>query len=169
MWQKELLPVMMTGNLDMNNKRIYNLAQPDSDNQPATKIWSENKFVKKSSGVMARTLNMSNNKIIHLPAPTADKEPVTKSYANNKFLPLAGGTFTVHIILSNALLISQYQAISRNTGNAFFVQIINPYVYTRFNMVNNKIINVGDPTNATDGVNLRTLNKHFMKPSEHAN
>ena len=28
----------MTGNLDMNNNRIYNVAQPDGDNQPATKM-----------------------------------------------------------------------------------------------------------------------------------
>ena len=54
---------LMTGNLDMNSKRIYNVAQPDGDNQPATKIWSENKFLDKSSGVMAGPLNMSNNKI----------------------------------------------------------------------------------------------------------
>ena len=44
---------LMTGNLDMNNKRIYNVAQPDGDNQPATKVWSEHKFLDKSSGVMA--------------------------------------------------------------------------------------------------------------------
>ena len=36
---------LMTGNLDMNSKRINNVAQPDGDNQPATKIWSENKFL----------------------------------------------------------------------------------------------------------------------------
>ena len=51
---------LMTGNLNMNNNRIYNVAQP------ATKIWSENKFLDKSSGVMAGPLNMSNNKITHL-------------------------------------------------------------------------------------------------------
>ena len=33
---------LMTGNLDMNSNRIYNVAQLNSDNQPATKIWSEN-------------------------------------------------------------------------------------------------------------------------------
>ena len=44
---------LMTGNLDMNNKRIYNVAQPNGDNQPATKVSSENKFLDKSSGVMA--------------------------------------------------------------------------------------------------------------------
>ena len=51
----------------------------------------------------------------------------------------------------------------------FFVKIINPYVHTRFNMVNNKIIKLGDPTDSTDGVNLRTLNKHSIKPSDHTN
>ena len=29
---------LMTGNLDMNSSRIYNVAQPDGDNQRATKI-----------------------------------------------------------------------------------------------------------------------------------
>ena len=51
---------LMTGNLDMNSKRIYNVVQPNGDNQPATKIWSENKFLDKSSGVMAGSLNRSN-------------------------------------------------------------------------------------------------------------
>ena len=47
---------LMTGNLDMNNKRIYNVAQPNGDNQPATKVSSENKFLDKSSGVMAGSI-----------------------------------------------------------------------------------------------------------------
>ena len=33
---------------DMNNKRIYNLAQPNGDNQPANKIYSDNKFLSKT-------------------------------------------------------------------------------------------------------------------------
>ena len=36
---------LMTGNLDMNSKRIYNVAQPDGDIQAATKVWSENKVM----------------------------------------------------------------------------------------------------------------------------
>ena len=114
---------LMTGNLDMNSNRIYNVAQPDGDNQPATKIWSENKFLDKSSGVMAGPLNMSNNN----------------------------------------------QAIRRSTGNAFFVQITNPYVYHQFNMVKNKIINLGDPTDATDAVNKQYLEKSHVKPSHYNN
>ena len=76
---------------------------------------------------------------------------------------------TNKINLPNHVPASQDQAISRNTGNAFFVQIINPYVHTRFNMSNNEIINLRDPTDATDGVNLKTLNKHNIKPSDHTN
>ena len=86
-------------------------------------------------------------------------------------MKLSGGTVTGHIILANHVLASQDQAnaISRNTGNTFFVQIINPYVYTRFNTSNNKVINLGHPTDSTDGVNLRTLNKHNIKPCDHTN
>ena len=154
--------------LSLSN-RIYNVAQPNGDNQPATKIWSENKFLDKSSGVMAGPLNMSNNKITHLAKPTDDKDGVNKKYIDDNYLKLSASTVTGHIILKEAILTSQYQAISRNTGNAFFVQITNPYVYHQFNMVNNRIYNLADPTDATDGVNLRTLNKYSIKPSDHTN
>ena len=244
---------LMTGNLDMNSKRIYNVAQPNGDNQPATKIWSENKFLDKSSGVMTGPLNMSNNKITHLATATANGDAVdfeffnkysipgsrirhyqfqvnntnllgvvqsgyeysseaatlgwsknkflqrtginsmtgdlkmgnnkitnladptdttdgvNKKYIDDNYLKLSGGTMTGHIILNNAVLTSQYQAISRSTGNAFFVQITNPYVYHQFNMVKNKIINLGDPTDATDAVNKQYLEKSHVKPSHYNN
>ena len=35
----------MQGNLDMNNNRIYNLAQPNGNNQPATKIYTDTNFL----------------------------------------------------------------------------------------------------------------------------
>ena len=87
----------MTGNLDMNDNRIYNLAQPNGDNQPATKIWSENKFLDKSSGVMAGLLNMSNNKITHLAPATQDGDATNKKYIDDNYLKLSGGTMTGHI------------------------------------------------------------------------
>jgi len=142
---------LMTGNLDMNNKRIHSVAQPDGDNQPATKIWSENKFLDKSSGVMAGSLNMSNNKITHLAKPTDDKDATNKKCIDDNYLKLSGGTMSGNIILNSTLLFSQYQALSRTTGNAFFVQITNPYVYSRFN--NNK----------------QYLEKSHVKPSHYNN
>ena len=77
---------LMTGNLDMNNNRIYNVAQPNGDNQPVTKIWSENKFLDKSSGVMAGSLNTSNNKITHLATATANGDAVDFEFFN-KYTP----------------------------------------------------------------------------------
>ena len=160
---------LMTGNLDMNNKRIYNVAQPSGDNEPATKIWSQNKFLDKSSGVMAGPLNMSNNKITNLAKPTNDTDGANKKYIDDNCLKLSGGTVTGHIILSNTVLTSQYQALSRTTGNAFFVEITNPYVYHQFNMVKNKIINLGDPTDATDAINKQYLEKSSVKSSHYNN
>ena len=36
-------------------------------------------------------------------------------------------------------------------------------------MANNKLTNLADPTNTTDGVNLQTINKYNRKPSDHTN
>ena len=88
---------------------------------------------------------------------------------DDNYLKLSGGTVTGHIILNNAILTSQYQAISRNTGNAFFVQITNPYVYHQFNMVNNRIYNLADPTDATDAINKQYLEKSHVKSSHYNN
>ena len=76
---------LMTGNLDMNRNRIYNVAQPDGDSQPATKICSENKFLDKSSGVMAGP-NMSNNKITHLANPTDDKDAISRVFGDGRYV-----------------------------------------------------------------------------------
>ena len=61
------------------------------------------------------------------------------------------------------------EALNVTTATDYFVQVHNPYAYTRFNMTNHKIINLPDPTDATDGVNLKTLKKHIIKPSDHTN
>ena len=87
--------------LDMNSNRIYNVAQPDGDNQPATKVWSENKFLDKSSGVMAGPLNMSNNKIIHLANPTADKDAVSRIYGDGRYVKKGGDTMTGNLALGD--------------------------------------------------------------------
>ena len=76
---------LMTDNFNMNNNRTYNLAQPNGNDQPTTKIWSENKFLDKSSGVMAGPLNMSNNNITHLANPTDNRDAIKKSYVDLTF------------------------------------------------------------------------------------
>ena len=80
-----------------------------------------------------------------------------KKYIDDNYLKLSSGTMSGNITLNSIVLTSQYQAPSRITGNAFFVQITNPYVYHKFNMVKNRIINIGDPTDATDAINMQYL------------
>ena len=115
---------LTTGNLDMNNNRIYNVAQPNGDNQPATKMWSENKFLDKSSGVMAGPLNMSNNKITNLASATQDGDATNKKYIDDNYLNLSGGTVTGNIILTSPMLLSHYQALSRTTENVFLCKLL---------------------------------------------
>ena len=104
-----------------------------------------------------------------MPNQTDDKDGVNKKYIDDNYLKLSGGTVTGHIILNNKILTSQYQAISRNTGNAFFVQITNPYVYHQFNMAKNKIINLEDPTDDTYAINKQYIEKSHVKPSHYNN
>ena len=92
---------LMTGNLDMNSNRIYNVAQPDGDNKPATKSWSENKFLDKSSGAMAGPLNMSNNKITHLGNATSGKDGVSRDYADGRYVKKGGDTMTGNLALGD--------------------------------------------------------------------
>ena len=92
---------LMTGNLDMNSNRIYNVAQPDGDNQPATKIWSESKFLDKTSGVMAGPLNMSNNEITHLANPTDDKDALSRVFSDGRYVKKSGDTMTGDLALGD--------------------------------------------------------------------
>ena len=92
---------LMTGNLDMNNNRIYGVAQPDGDNQPATKIWSENKFLDKSNGVMAGPLNMSNNIINHLGNATSGKDGVSRDFGDGRYVKKGGDTMTGNLALGD--------------------------------------------------------------------
>ena len=92
---------LMTGNLDPNSNRIYNVAQPDGDNQPVTKVCSENKFLDKSSGVMAGPLNMSNNKITHLANPTSDKDAVSRVFGYGRYVLKGGDTMTGDLALGD--------------------------------------------------------------------
>ena len=78
--------------------------------------------------------------------PEENTDGVNKKYIDDNYLKLSGGTVPGHIILNNTVLTSQYQALSRTTGNAFFVQITNPYVYHQFNMVNNSVVTNPPPS-----------------------
>ena len=76
---------VIKGNLDINKKRdILKLAQPNGDDQPTTKIYTDNNFLKlNGDGAMAGPLNMSNNKITHLAQTTANGDAVHFNFSIN--------------------------------------------------------------------------------------
>ena len=128
-----------------------------------------NGFLKLFGGLMTGNLKMVNNRIYNLPTPTGNAQPATKGYSDTNFLKLSGGTLTGALYLKTTSQVTHDEALNVTTATAYFVKVHNPYVYTRFNMTNHKIINLADPTDATDGVSLRTLNTHIIKPSNHTN
>ena len=71
-------------------------------------------------------------------------------------MKLSDGTLTGTFYLKNHFTGYSWWSTNVKTATAYFVQTKNPYVETRFNMVNHKIINLGDPTDGKDAVN-----KHF--------
>ena len=73
----------LSGNLDLNSNRLYNVPDPTGDKQPVPKKWLENNYLNKSNGVMAGPLNMSNNKITHLAAPIDNNDAANKTYVDN--------------------------------------------------------------------------------------
>ena len=168
---------LMTGNLDMNSKRIYNVAQPDGDNQPATKVWSENKFLDKSNGVMAGPLNMSNNKITHFATASANGDAVDFELFNKYSIPGSRIKYN-QIMVNNTNLLGlvqsgyEYSSEAATLGwsrNKFLQRTGINSMTGDLKMGNNKITNLADPTDATDGVNKQYLEKSHVKPSHYNN
>ena len=167
----------MIGNLDMNSNRIYNVAQPNGDNQPATKIWSENKFLDKSSGVMAGALNMSNNKITNLPMATANGDAVDFKFFNKYTI---AGSRIVHnqFHVNNANLVGLIQSGHEYSYDVATIgraksKFLEKNGYTSMtgdlSMGNNKITNPADPQSDKEAINKQYLEKSHFKPSHYNN
>ena len=78
----------MTGNLDMNNKRILNIPTPNGDNQPTPLAYTDLAYLHvDGSNKMTNDLNMDNKKIINLQKPTNNSDAATKKYVDDKSTP----------------------------------------------------------------------------------
>ena len=84
--------VAMTGNLDMNNKQIKDMAQPTDDNDASTKAYVDTEIAKipspdlstylKKDGTIPMTgnLDMNNKQIKSIAKPTDDNDATTKKF-----------------------------------------------------------------------------------------
>ena len=74
---------VMQDNLDMNNNRIYNLAQPNGNNQPATKKYTDTNFLfRNGDSAMAGPLNMSNNRITNVVPAISERDGLSRITAD---------------------------------------------------------------------------------------
>ena len=65
----------MTGNLNMNNNRIFNILAPTGNNQPIPLAYGDLAYLKvDGSNKMTNNLNMENKRIINLLTPTDDTD-----------------------------------------------------------------------------------------------
>lgn len=107
----------MTDNLDLNNKRIYNLAQPHDSNQPATKIYTDTNFLANPGGLMAGNLDLCNNKIINVGAATSDKDALSRVVADGRYLKLSGGTIAENLTVPSIATRSEHNELALNYVN----------------------------------------------------
>ena len=73
-------------NIDMKDRfRILNLKHPVDADEPATKQYSDSRFLDRNgSRTMIGNLSMNNNKIIKVGAPTANDDAANKKYVDDK-------------------------------------------------------------------------------------
>ena len=75
----------MTGNLNMNNNRIYNIPNPNGPKQPTPLAYTDLAYLHVDrSNKMTNHLNMNNKKITYLQATTSNSDAATKLYVDNK-------------------------------------------------------------------------------------
>ena len=76
--------VAMTGNLDMDNNRMYNLPAPTNAKQPTPLGFTDLKYLHVAgTNKMTNHLNVDNKNIINLRPPTKDTDAATKKYVDD--------------------------------------------------------------------------------------
>ena len=136
----------MTGNLDMNNKRIINLPAPTGSKQPIPLAYGDLAYLHvDGSNMMTNHMNMNNKKIINLITPTNNTDATTKKYVDD--------------------------IISNQDFSSFFKKDGSITMTSDLNIGGHKIINLEDPTSDNDAVNKKyvdgNLHQTQVQPSHY--
>ena len=132
---------MMTGNLNMDNNRIYNLPAPDGPKQPTPLAFTDLKYLHVTgTNSMSNNLNMNNKKINHLAPPIDLNDATNKKYVDDTLL-------LNNIAMRNYLKKDGSVAM---TGN--------------LNLNNNKIVGLATPTSDTDAATKKYVDDNVGSP-----
>ena len=168
----------MTGNIDMNNNRIYNLPAPTGNNQPTPLAFTDLKYLHVAgTNKMTNNLNMDNKKIINLRPPTSNTDATTKKYVDdNTGAPDLSGYLEKDgtVAMTGDLNLNNNKIVGLATPSSNTDAATKKYVddnagspdlsnYLKkdgtvpmtgdFNVGNNKIINLSKPTQDNEAVN----------------
>ena len=126
----------MTGNLDMNNKRIINLPAPTGSKQPIPLAYGDLAYLHvNGSNMMTNHLNMNNKKIINLVTPTNNSDAVPKKYVDD--------------------------SLSNQDFSSFFKKDGSVTMTSDLNIGGHKIINLEDPTSDSDATTKKYVDGHL--------
>ena len=126
----------MTGNLDMNNKRIFNLPNPTGSKQPIPLAYGDLAYLHvNGSNTMTNHLNMNNKKIINLVTPTNNSDAVPKKYVDD--------------------------SLSNQDFSSFFKKDGSRAMTSDLNIGGHKIINLEDPASDSDAASKKYVDGHL--------
>ena len=141
-------------NIDMKDRyRILNLKHPVDADEPATKQYSDSRFLDRNgSRTMTGNLSKNNNKIIKVGAPTANDDAANKKYVDNSL------TSTRLTVDSNIDMKNKYRITNLSTpldpkepptkyyvDNTFLDRDGSLPMKGNLNMDNNRILNIPAP------------------------
>ena len=126
----------MTGNLDMNNKRIFNLPNPTGSKQPIPLAYGDLAYLHvDGSNTMTNNLNMNNKKIINLVSPTNNSDAVPKKYVDDN--------------------------LSNQDFSSFFKKDGSVIMTSDLNIGGHKIIHLEDPASDSDAASKKYVDSHL--------
>ena len=153
-------------NIDMKDRyRILNLKHPVDSDEPATKQYSDSRFLDRNgSRTMIGNLSMNNNKIIKVGTPTANDDVATKKYVDDSkvdgsdFLKIDGTRrMTGDLNMNNNRIFNLPAPTGGNqptplafTDLKYVARDGSSTMTNNLNMDNKKIINLRPPTSNTD-------------------
>ena len=154
------------GNYDIENKKLRNVAEPQSNSDATTKKYIDNNFIKKDgSNQMTGNLNIGDNQVKNLKAPTAKDGACTKKYVddntsnhlkkdgsdkmsgilnmdNNRIESVGPGRHGTADALTHVQLEAFYFDLNTNSGNI--------EAQNSIDMKNEKIVNLATPAANSD-------------------
>ena len=126
----------MSGNLDMNNKRIINLPAPTGSKQPIPLAYGDLAYLHvNGTNMMTNHMNMNNKKITHLQTPTNNSDAVPKKYVDD--------------------------SLSNQDFSSFFKKDGSRVMTSDLNIGGHKIINLEDPTSVSDATTKKYVDSYL--------